>query len=76
MEIYGRKNPFFVWFERRMEAIDINDSLEDKYQVASLYMFEVIMKILQPMTLLTKEEYYDEKTNLRECLRHLFTKVG
>ena len=58
------------------ESIDINDSLEDNYQVATTYMFEVIMKILQPMTLLTKEEYYDEKTNLRECLRHLFTKVG
>ena len=57
------------------ESIDINDSLEDEYQVATTYMFEVIMKILQPMTLLTKEEYYDEKTNLRECLRHLFTKV-
>ena len=59
-----------------VEAIDINDSLEDRYQVASLYMFEVIMKILQPMTLLTKEEYYDEKANLRECLRHLITQVG
>ena len=59
-----------------VEAIDINDPLEDKYQVASLYMFEVIMKILQPMTLLTKEEYYDEKVNLRECLRHLITQVG
>ena len=59
-----------------VEAIDINDSLEDRYQVASLYMFEVIMKILQPLTLLTKEEYYDEKANLRECLRHLITQVG
>ena len=58
------------------DSIDINTSLEDEYQVATTYMFEVIMKILQPMTLLTKEEYYDEKTNLRECLRHLFTKVG
>lgn len=57
------------------DAIDINDSLEDDYQVATTYMFEIIMKILQPMTLLTKEEYYDDKTNLRECLRYLFTKV-
>ena len=57
------------------EAIDINDSLEDDYQTATTFMFEVIMKILQPMTLLTKEEYYDDKTTLRECLRYLFTKV-
>ena len=59
----------------KADAIDINDSLEDDYQVATTYMFEIIMKILQPMTLLTKEEYYDDKTNLRECLRYLFTKV-
>ena len=57
------------------DAIDINDSLEDDYQVATTYMFEIIMKILQPMTMLTKEGYYDDKTNLRECLRYLFTKV-
>ena len=57
------------------DAIDINDSLEDDYQTATTFMFEVIMKILQPMTLLTKEEYYDDKTTLRECLRYLFTKV-
>ena len=38
-------------------------------------MFEIIMKILQPLTLLSKEEYYDDKTSLQECLRYLFTKV-
>lgn len=58
------------------DAIDINESLDDDYQVASTYIFEIIMKILQPMTLLTKEEYYDDKTTLRECLRYLFTKVS
>lgn len=57
------------------EAIDINEAVEDDYQTATTFMFEVIMKILQPMTLLTKEEYYDDKTSLRECLRYLFTKV-
>ena len=33
------------------------------------------MKILHPMTLITREEHYDEKTSLQECLRYLFTKV-
>ena len=60
---------------REEDAIDINESLEDKYQIASTYMFEIIMKILQPLTLLSKEKYYDDKTSLRECLRYLFTKV-
>ena len=38
------------------DAIDINDSVDDNYQIASTYMFEIIMKILQPLTLLSKEE--------------------
>ena len=62
-----------TWEDQDLE--DDNDSLEDDYQTATTFMFEVIMKILQPMTLLTKEEYYDDKTTLRECLRYLFTKV-
>ena len=57
------------------EAIDINESIEDEYQVATTYMFEIIMKILHPMTLITREEHYDDKTSLQECLRYLFTKV-
>ena len=60
---------------RAEDAIDINESLEDNYQIASTYMFEIIMKILQPLTLLSKEEYYDDKRSLKECLRYLFTKV-
>ena len=38
-------------------------------------MFEIIMKILHPMTLITREEHYDDKTSLQECLRYLFTRV-
>eukprot|EP00092_Neocalanus_flemingeri_P004988 GFUD01005364.1.p1 GENE.GFUD01005364.1~~GFUD01005364.1.p1 ORF type:complete len:633 (+),score=187.91 GFUD01005364.1:112-1899(+) len=57
------------------EAIDINESVEDEYQVATTYMFEIIMKILHPMTLITRDEHYDDKTSLQECLRYLFTKV-
>ena len=33
------------------------------------------MKILQPMTLITRDEHYDDKTSLQECLRYLFTKT-
>ena len=60
---------------REEDAIDINECLDDDYQIASTYMFAIITKILQPLTLLSKEEYYDDKTSLKECLRYLFTKV-
>ena len=32
-------------FARKEEAIDINESLADAYQVTSTYLFEVIMKV-------------------------------
>ena len=44
-------------------------------QVASTYLFEIIMKILHPLTLITREEHYDDKTSLQECIRYLFTKA-
>ena len=44
-------------------------------QVASTYLFEIIMKILHPLTLITREEHYDNKTSLEECIRYLFTKA-
>ena len=73
------------------DAIDINESVADEYQVvmtwqldsnpfcppqvASTYLFEIIMKILHPLTLITREEHYDNKTSLEECIRYLFTKA-
>ena len=33
------------------------------------------MKILHPLTLITREEHYDNKTSLEECIRYLFTKA-
>ena len=33
------------------------------------------MKILHPLTLITREEHYDDKTSLQECIRYLFTKA-
>jgi len=57
------------------DAIDINLAVDDEYQVATTYMFELIMKVLQPLTLITREEHYDEDTSLQEVLRYLFTKV-
>ena len=44
-------------------------------QVASTHLFEIIMKILQPLMLITREEHYDDKTSLQECLRYLITKT-
>ena len=44
-------------------------------QVASTHLFEIIMKILQPLMLITREEHYDDKTSLQECIRYLFTKA-
>ena len=38
MEIYGRKNPFLVWLERKMEAIDIN--IWKKEMIKDNYVFE------------------------------------
>merc|ERR1719167_1982031 len=57
------------------DAVDINESVADEYQVASTYLFEIIMKILHPLTLITREEHYDNKTSLEECIRYLFTKA-
>ena len=35
-----------IWmFARKEEAVDINESLADAYQVTSTYLFEVIMKV-------------------------------
>ena len=44
-------------------------------QVASTYLFEIIMKILHPLTLITREEHYDDKTSLKEYFRYLVTKL-
>ena len=44
-------------------------------QVASTHLFEIIMKILQPLMLITREEHYDNKTSLQECIRYLITKT-
>ena len=44
-------------------------------QVASTHLFEIIMKILQPLMLITREEHYDDKTSLQECIRYLITKT-
>ena len=38
MDIYGRKNPFLVWLERKMEAIDIN--VWKKKMIKEHYLFE------------------------------------
>ena len=38
MDIYGRKNPFLVWLERKMEAIDIN--IWKKEMIKEHYLFE------------------------------------
>ena len=57
------------------EAVDINLAVDDEYQVATTYMFELIMKLLQPLTLITKEQHYDDHTTIQEVLRYLFTKV-
>ncbi|XP_023333091.1 uncharacterized protein LOC111704928 [Eurytemora carolleeae] len=60
---------------REEDAIDINLGLDDHYQITTTYLFEVIMKVLQPLTLMTREEHYDEKTSLQECLKYIFSKV-
>merc|ERR1739848_389822 len=37
MEIYGRKKPFLVWLQRRMEAIDINAWKKEMIKDHSLF---------------------------------------
>jgi hypothetical protein len=34
-----------IWHRRKEDAIDINESLADAYQVTSTYLFEIIMKV-------------------------------
>jgi hypothetical protein len=34
-----------IWHCRKEDAIDINESLADAYQVTSTYLFEIIMKV-------------------------------
>ena len=57
------------------KAVEINDALDDTFQIASTYLFDVTTLILQPLVLISKEEHYDDDITLREIIRHIFTKV-
>ena len=58
------------------EAVDLNDHLDDKFQIASTYLFDVTTLILQPLVMVSHEEHYDQDITLREIIRHIFTKVS
>ena len=55
---------------------DLNDHLDDKFQIASTYLFDVTTLILQPLVMVSREEHYDQDITLREIIRHIFTKVS
>ena len=54
------------------DAININGSIDLYFQVASTYIFELLMKFFQPMNLLSKEECFYAK----RILQDLHTKVS
>ena len=58
------------------DAVDLNDHLDDKFQIASTYLFDVTTLILQPLVMVSHEEHYDQDITLREIIRHIFTKVN
>ena len=58
------------------EAVDLNDNIEDNFQIASTYLFDITTLILQPLVMVSREEHYDQDITLREIIRHIFTKVN
>ena len=57
------------------EAIELNEAIDDHFQISSTYMFDITTLILQPLVLVTREEHYDDDISLREIVRHIFTKI-
>ena len=57
------------------DVVVLNDALDDNFQIASTYLFDVTTCILQPLVLITKEEHYDENITLREIIHYMFSKV-
>ena len=57
------------------DAVEINEKIDDDFQIATSYLFDVTTLILQPLTLVSHEEHYDEEYSFKEIVRHLFTKV-
>ena len=57
------------------DAVPLNEALDDNFQIASTYLFDVTTLILQPLVLISKEEHYDDHISLWEIIRHIFTKV-
>ena len=57
------------------DSVELNKAIDDHYQIASTYLFDVTTLILQPLVCISKEEHYDEDITLREIVRHIFTKV-
>ena len=35
-----------------------------------------LLKILHPLTLMTRAQHYDEKSSLEECIKYIFSKVS
>ena len=58
------------------DAVELNDALDDHFQIASTYLFDITTLILQPLVFVTKDEHYDDNISLREIVRHIFSKVN
>ena len=54
---------------------ELNDKLDESYQTATTYLFDVTTLILQPLVLVSREEHYDDDYTLGEIIRHIFTKI-
>jgi hypothetical protein len=57
------------------DSVELNDELEDRFQVTSTYLFEVTTLILQPLVFVTKAEQYDDDICFSEVVRYIFSKV-
>ena len=58
------------------DSVELNEAIDDDFQTATTFLFDVTTLILQPLILVNKEEHYDEEYSFKEIVRHIFTKVS
>ena len=42
------------------DAVDLNDDLDEQFQTATTYLFDITTSILQPLVMVSRDEHYDD----------------
>ena len=49
------------------DAVDLNDDLDDQFQTATTYLFDITTSILQPLVMVSRDEHYDDDITFKVC---------